>query len=81
MCRKTFAGFYRLGAVAPDCCRPFDIERKGILTGEGAGVLVLESLDSALARGARIYAEVLGYGIDLQRIITRSRRIGPAWPG
>ncbi|MFE2835940.1 beta-ketoacyl-[acyl-carrier-protein] synthase family protein [Streptomyces mirabilis] len=64
MCRKTFAGFYRLGTIAPDCCRPFDIERKGILTGEGAGVLVLESLDSALARGARIYAEVLGYGLN-----------------
>ncbi|MBW8091845.1 MULTISPECIES: beta-ketoacyl-[acyl-carrier-protein] synthase family protein [Streptomyces] len=63
MCRKTFAGFYRLGTIAPDRCRPFDVDRKGILTGEGAGVLVLESLESALARGARIYAEVLGYGL------------------
>ncbi|MEU9113892.1 beta-ketoacyl-[acyl-carrier-protein] synthase family protein [Streptomyces sp. NPDC048483] len=64
MCRKTFAGFYRLGTIAPDRCRPFDAERKGILTGEGAGVLVLERLESALARGARIYAEVLGYGLN-----------------
>ncbi len=64
MCRKTFAGFYRLGTIAPDVCRPFDVDRKGILTGEGAGVLVLESLESALRRGARIYAEVLGYGIN-----------------
>lgn len=64
MCRKTFAGFYRLGTIAPDLCRPFDIDRKGILTGEGAGVLVLEDLESALARGARIYAEVLGYGLN-----------------
>lgn len=64
MCRKTFAGFYRLGTIAPDCCRPFDADRKGILTGEGAGLLVLESLDSARARGARIYAEVLGYGLN-----------------
>jgi 3-oxoacyl-[acyl-carrier-protein] synthase II len=64
MCRKTFAGFYRLGMVAPDCCRPFDKDRKGILTGEGAGVLVLESMDSALSRGAPIYAEVLGYGLN-----------------
>ncbi|MFJ9691439.1 beta-ketoacyl-[acyl-carrier-protein] synthase family protein [Kitasatospora sp. NPDC101183] len=64
MCRKTFTGFYRLGTIAPECCQPFDVNRKGILTGEGAGVLVLESLESALARGARIYAEVLGYGLN-----------------
>lgn len=64
MCRKIFAGFYRLGTIAPDCCRPFDRDRKGILTGEGAGVLVLESLPSATARCARIYAEVLGYGAN-----------------
>ena len=64
VCRKTFTGFYRLGTIAPDVCRPFDKDRKGILTGEGAGVLLLESLTSALARGARIYAEVLGYGLN-----------------
>jgi 3-oxoacyl-[acyl-carrier-protein] synthase II len=64
MCRKTFAGFYRLGTIAPELCQPFDADRKGILTGEGAGILVLESLESALARGARIYAEVLGYGLN-----------------
>jgi 3-oxoacyl-[acyl-carrier-protein] synthase II len=64
MCRKTFAGFYRVGTIAPDRCQPFDKDRKGILTGEGAGILVLESLESALARGARIYAEVLGYGLN-----------------
>ncbi|MFI8389887.1 beta-ketoacyl-[acyl-carrier-protein] synthase family protein [Streptomyces sp. NPDC085540] len=64
MCRKTFTGFYRLGTIAPEFSQPFDVDRKGILTGEGAGVLVLESLDSALARGATIYAEVLGYGLN-----------------
>jgi 3-oxoacyl-[acyl-carrier-protein] synthase II len=64
MCRMTFTGFYRLGAVDPERCRPFDVNRKGILTGEGAGVLVLEPLDKAKARGARIYAEVLGYGLN-----------------
>jgi 3-oxoacyl-[acyl-carrier-protein] synthase II len=62
--RKTFTVFYRLGLVAPDHCRPFDSRRQGILTGEGAGIVVLESLDAALARGARVYAEVLGYGLN-----------------
>ncbi|MFF2044597.1 beta-ketoacyl-[acyl-carrier-protein] synthase family protein [Kitasatospora sp. NPDC058170] len=64
VCRKTFTGFYRLGTIAPELSQPFDIDRKGILTGEGAGILFMESLDSALARGARIYAEVLGYALN-----------------
>ncbi|MBG0567797.1 beta-ketoacyl-[acyl-carrier-protein] synthase family protein [Actinoplanes sp. NEAU-A11] len=64
MSRKTFAGFYRLGTIAPEVCQPFDRGRKGILTGEGSGMLMLERLSSAQARGARIYAEVLGYGLN-----------------
>lgn len=64
VCRKTFTGFYRLGMIAPEACQPFDRNRKGILTGEGAGILLMESLESARARGARIYAEVLGYGLN-----------------
>ncbi|MFG3052730.1 beta-ketoacyl-[acyl-carrier-protein] synthase family protein [Kitasatospora sp. NPDC048239] len=64
VCRKTFTGFYRLGTIAPELSQPFDIDRKGILTGEGAGILFMESLDSALSRGARIYAEVLGYALN-----------------
>lgn len=64
LCRKTFTGFYRLGTIAPEVCQPFDADRRGILTGEGAGVLVMESRASAERRGARVYAQVLGYGLS-----------------
>lgn len=64
LCRKTLAGFTRLGAMAPDRCRPFDRNRQGMLAGEGSGVLLLEDLEHARARGARIHAEVLGYGLS-----------------
>lgn len=64
VCRKTFTGFFRLGAITPNVCRPFDANRMGILTGEGAAIMVLESLESAQARGAAIYAEVRGYGAN-----------------
>lgn len=61
--RKVFANMYRLGAIAPDACRPFDADRQGTVFGEGAAVLVVEALDFALARGATIHAELLGYNL------------------
>lgn len=64
ICRRNFTGFYRLGLLDPEVCRPFDADRRGLVTGEGAGVLVLETAAAATARGARIYAEVLGYGLS-----------------
>ncbi len=60
--RTVFEGFNRVFAVAPERCQPFDRNRKGMIPGEGAGVVVLERYEDAVARGASIYAEVLGYG-------------------
>ena len=62
--RVAFTGFNRLYAMAPDKCQPFDKNRKGMMLGEGAGVLVLESLEHAEKRNAKIYAEILGYGLS-----------------
>jgi 3-oxoacyl-[acyl-carrier-protein] synthase II len=65
----TFAGFCQMKAMSTRnddparASRPFDATRDGFVCGEGGGLLVLESLDHALGRDARIYAEVVGYGM------------------
>jgi len=61
--RITYTGFARLGAIAPARCQPFDKHRKGMVPGEGAAILVLERRDRAMERGARVYAELVGYGL------------------
>ncbi|PIY82651.1 MAG: 3-oxoacyl-ACP synthase [Candidatus Omnitrophica bacterium CG_4_10_14_0_8_um_filter_44_12] len=61
--RIAFTGFNRLLAMAPEKCQPFDKNRRGMMLGEGAGILILESLYHAEKRKANIYAEVLGYGL------------------
>jgi len=62
--RLAFTGFSRLFAMAPEKCQPFDKNRKGIMVGEGAAMLIIEDLESAEERGANIYAEILGYGLS-----------------
>jgi 3-oxoacyl-[acyl-carrier-protein] synthase II len=62
LCRLTYSGFNVLQAVDPQPCSPFGATRKGITLGEGAGYLVLERWDDAVARGAKILAEICGYG-------------------
>ncbi|WP_067811729.1 beta-ketoacyl-[acyl-carrier-protein] synthase family protein [Actinomadura kijaniata] len=62
--RMAFAGFYRLRAWARERCRPFDLDRDGFMFGEGAGMLVLETLGHARRRGAPILAEVAGFALN-----------------
>ncbi len=58
---KSFEG---LRALSNDTCRPFSEDRSGLVLGEGAGVVVLESLEHAKKRGADIYAELSGFGVS-----------------
>lgn len=68
--RITYAGFAQLGAVSkrndePErASRPFDRDRDGFVIGEGAGILILEEYQHALARQAHIYAELIGFGMS-----------------
>ena len=71
ICPLTFSAFDRIGTMSrwqgeppAFACRPFDKERDGFVMGEGGCTLVLETLEHAQRRGARIYAEVLGYAMN-----------------
>jgi len=62
--RLSYSGLSAMRAVTPEAIRPFDKNRKGTLFAEGAGMVVVETLDSARRRGAAIHAEVLGHAMN-----------------
>src|SRR5881275_2272126 len=64
LAEMVFVGFDSLQASTPEKCRPFYRHRTGMVLGEGAAILALQNLDSANGRGARILAEITGYGIS-----------------
>ncbi len=65
--------------VAPDTCRPFCVDRLGMILGEGGAILVLEPRDAAIARGARIYGEIVGFGMSSDaHHLTQASVEGPA---
>ncbi|AFY91312.1 beta-ketoacyl-ACP synthase [Chamaesiphon minutus] len=59
----TIAGFTQMGALATTGCYPFDVRREGLVLGEAGAVLILETAELARSRGAKIYGEILGFGL------------------
>ncbi len=77
--RLTYAGFSRLLSIARERCAPFSKGREGLIPAEGCAVLILEEWDRASARGARVYAEFLGYGASSDALhVTNPDRAGVA---
>src|ERR1700739_4054975 len=65
--------------IAPDTCRPFSKDRRGMILGEGGAMMILEPLEAAKARGARIYAEICGSGMSSDAYhLTQPTVDGPA---
>ena len=72
-------GWEAMRIMSPDTCRPFSKDRKGMLIGEGAAVVVLEALDHARSRDADILAEIVGFGMSAD--FERSNRPRRGWDG
>ena len=67
-----------LRVIAQDTCRPFSKDRQGMILGEGSAMMVMEPLENALARGATIYAEIIGFGMSSDAShITKPDQKGP----
>jgi nodulation protein E len=65
--------------IAPDTCRPFSKDRRGMILGEGGAMMVLEPMDAAKARGAKIFAEICGFGMTADaHHLTQPAVHGPA---